>query len=306
MSAQLIVCVLGATGAQGSSVCEALLKDGQYSVRGVSRNPDSKKSKALTERGVEMVRGDTADKASLVLAFRHCFAVFGVTNYWDPSVGTKEFEHGKNIVDAAKEALVDHFVYSSLPNCHKVSGGKLEVPHFSLKADVEEYARNAGLLSCAFLQAGCYMQNFLTFWPPKVETDGTVNFVMALKQSCALSLFDVADTGAAFVSLLHNWKHWAGQSIPLCGSNMTPAEIVSTFQRVTGVPAKYTELPEAELAVKDAELSDMFEWFNDFSYFGPFEKFEIGHECKLARLTTFEEWLRKSGWNGKPLTSSAF
>ena len=44
---------------------DSLLRQGT-AVRAVTRNPESGKAKALAKRGVEVVQGDLADKASLV------------------------------------------------------------------------------------------------------------------------------------------------------------------------------------------------------------------------------------------------
>lgn len=44
------VCVMGATGAQGGSVCAALLKDPSFKVRAITRNPDSASAKKLAEQ----------------------------------------------------------------------------------------------------------------------------------------------------------------------------------------------------------------------------------------------------------------
>ena len=46
-----IITVVGGTGAQGGGVVNALLTSGQFAVRVVSRNPDSKSADALKKRG---------------------------------------------------------------------------------------------------------------------------------------------------------------------------------------------------------------------------------------------------------------
>lgn len=45
---------------------DALLEQGKYAVRGLTRNTESDKAKKLAEKGVEMVQGDLSDKKSLV------------------------------------------------------------------------------------------------------------------------------------------------------------------------------------------------------------------------------------------------
>lgn len=69
MSPKLIV-VFGATGKQGGSVVDALLKSAEsYSVRAVTRNPNTDKARALAARGVEVVTGDLDHYNSLLKAF---------------------------------------------------------------------------------------------------------------------------------------------------------------------------------------------------------------------------------------------
>jgi uncharacterized protein YbjT (DUF2867 family) len=55
---QPLILVFGATGAQGGSVVDSLLKTGAYAIRAVTRNPQSENAQALAKRGVEVVQGD--------------------------------------------------------------------------------------------------------------------------------------------------------------------------------------------------------------------------------------------------------
>jgi predicted dinucleotide-binding enzyme len=42
-----IIAVVGVTGQQGGSVAKALAKNGKYAIRGITRNPDADKAKAI-------------------------------------------------------------------------------------------------------------------------------------------------------------------------------------------------------------------------------------------------------------------
>lgn len=64
-----VLTVIGATGAQGSSVVNHALKDGKYKVRAITRNVTSSKAKALASRGVEVVSADINSEESLLKAF---------------------------------------------------------------------------------------------------------------------------------------------------------------------------------------------------------------------------------------------
>ena len=64
-----IVVIVGATGAQGSSVVNAALKTGIYKVRALTRDPSSDAAKSLASKGVEVVQADLNDEKSLTEAF---------------------------------------------------------------------------------------------------------------------------------------------------------------------------------------------------------------------------------------------
>lgn len=56
-----IIAVVGATGFQGGGVISALLQEGSWKVRGLSRNIESEKAEALASQGVGIVKADTSD-----------------------------------------------------------------------------------------------------------------------------------------------------------------------------------------------------------------------------------------------------
>lgn len=64
------VVIFGATGKQGGSVVDAFLRDPAFKVRAVLRNPDTPAAQALQARGIEVVKGNLFDEASLVQAFK--------------------------------------------------------------------------------------------------------------------------------------------------------------------------------------------------------------------------------------------
>ena len=57
--------VVGASGFQGGSVVDALLTQGTYSVRGITRNLSSESVRKLVARGVDVRQADLGDVSSL-------------------------------------------------------------------------------------------------------------------------------------------------------------------------------------------------------------------------------------------------
>src|SRR5450432_1201091 len=131
-----IISVLGGTGAQGGGVVDALLAARKFKVRVASRNPSSDAAKALTARGVEIVKADLLESSSLGALYDGAHGAFVVTNFWDPAQGEREEEVGVGAVKAARAAGVKHLVWSTLPDVEKLSGGRLKVKHFTMKAHV--------------------------------------------------------------------------------------------------------------------------------------------------------------------------
>ncbi|KAJ7628190.1 hypothetical protein DFH06DRAFT_1338643 [Mycena polygramma] len=154
------IAVFGANGTQGSSVLEAVLADGKYTPRAVTRSLDTEASKALIVRGVDFVVGDLWDKESLKKAIKGSDAVFGNTNFWAPDVypadlqGKGEITQWKNLVDAAKEVGVKFFIWSSLPSFAKESNGLYKhAYHVDNKGVIEDYLKASGVPYAVLLTA---------------------------------------------------------------------------------------------------------------------------------------------------------
>ena len=54
-----------------------------FTVRALTRNPDSAAARSLAEAGAEVVRGDLTDRSSLDAAFKGCWGAFVATNFYD-------------------------------------------------------------------------------------------------------------------------------------------------------------------------------------------------------------------------------
>ncbi|KIM93594.1 hypothetical protein OIDMADRAFT_89585, partial [Oidiodendron maius Zn] len=145
-----LIVVLGATGGQGGSIVDAFLKLPNWRVRGLTRNTSSEKAKALATRGVEVVRADTDDQASLESAFQGANVIFAFTDYYDfffelgPEKSmARELEQGSNLARAAaKIPTLERYVWSTLPNTAFITQGKAIVPHFQGKANVDLFIKD--------------------------------------------------------------------------------------------------------------------------------------------------------------------
>jgi len=220
-----IITVLGATGAQGGSTVQYLLKDGKYHIRALTRNPTSEKSEQLKKLGVEIVKGDAKNRDELVNAFKGAYGVFAVTSFWDPEIVggdvTLELKQGKLIVDVAEEQGVKHFIWSSLTDVEKISGGKIHVPHFTQKNQIEQYARSKKNLPSSFIYAAFYMQNIGSFFQPTKNAEGDLVFNLPIDKVRPLAMIDITDLGGVVTYMFNHRDEYLGKIVNAAGEYIT-------------------------------------------------------------------------------------
>jgi len=260
MADEKTILVTGATGAQGSGVVRHLLKGGKFHVRCLTRKPESERARALVQTGAEVVRGDLGNPESLQAAMKGCYGVFGVTNFWEHFA--KESFHGKNLIDAVKEAGIEHFVFSTLPPAQKLSDGKLEVHHFDLKARMEEYARSLKL-PATYAQVAFFYENFLSVFPPKLQEDGS--FLFGFPQGdTPLAAVSVENVGGVVATIFDHPGEFRNQTVGIVGDDQPCAKYAEIMSRVLGKKIIYRYIPRevfAKLGFPGAEdLANMFEY----------------------------------------------
>ena len=102
------ILITGVTGHQGGAVARALKSSG-FRLRGMTRKPESEPAAALARDGVDVVKGDLDDEATLRRALAGAWGVFGVQNAGEAGVEREEAQ-GKRLATLAREAGVEHYV----------------------------------------------------------------------------------------------------------------------------------------------------------------------------------------------------
>lgn len=284
-NAQRSILVSGATGKQGGAVAHNLLERG-FRVRALTRDPEKPAARALAERGAEVVKGDLKDRSSLDRALESAYGVFSVQQFFEAGYDG-EVRQGKALADAAKEAGVEHFVYSSVDIAHLKTG----IPHFESKWEIEEHVRGISLPYTILRPAG-FMQNWEMMLRDKILA-GT--FAQPLDPDKPLQQVAVEDIGVFAAMSFENPEKWIGREMVLAGDEPTMLQMAETFSRVTSREVSYVQVPWdrfREFAGK--EITIMYRWFN-----------EVGYQADIAALRkeypdlmTLERYLRTHGWEG--------
>lgn len=289
MSTRPTILVTGATGAQGGSVAHHLLAGQRFTVRALTRKPDSEKAQALAHAGAQVVQGDLGDPASLKDALAGCQGVFGVTNFWEHFQA--EREQGRNLIDAVAAAGVGHFILSTLPSAQKISGGELHAPHLDIKAELETYARSLKL-PATFVHVAFYYENFLTFFPPQAGPDGAYSFGFP-QGDTPLAMTAVEDVGGVVAPLFDHPEAYLHKTIGIVGDDRPPHEYAQVMTRVFGRSVTYHHVPRetfAALGFPGAEdLANMFEFNRRFI---PNRSTDLKQSRQLyPAIQSFESWL---------------
>lgn len=278
------VLVSGATGQQGGAVARRLLGHG-FAVRALTRDPEKPAARELTDLGAEVVRGDFDNRPTVERVLEGVRGVFSVQQFFEAGY-EGEVRQGKDLADAAKAAGVEHLVYSSVGSAHRGTG----IPHFDSKGEIEEHVRGIGL-PYTILRPTFFMQN----WEMMREgiTGGTL--AQPLDPDKPFQQVATEDIGAFAALAFENPREWIGREVDLAGDEMTMPEIAATFSRVVGREVDYYQAPWDQFEEQmGEEFTVMYRWFNDVGY-----EADIGAlRIEYPELTTLEEYLRSSGWEG--------
>ena len=294
--ARRVISVLGATGAQGGGVARALLKQDEWQVRAVTRNTGSEAALELAELGCEIAEADLNTPATLFEALQGSYGLFAVTNFWDRATRMGEFEQGRNLVHAAKEAGIQHFIWSTLPDYGALSGGKYTVPHFTSKARVDTEVKAAGFRHHTFVEAPFYFQNFLTIHAPRKTPDGCELWrYPADKDKCRFPCGDINELGKIVAAALNQpEKAGNGQYLALASDYLCWQDLIDILN-AQGHKLDYERVSTEEydsFFPSAREFRHMMEFWEENHYFGPDGKHKIALANGLIenRLTRFADW----------------
>jgi uncharacterized protein YbjT (DUF2867 family) len=282
-----IILVAGATGKQGGAVIRHL-QGKKWKVRALTRNTKSEVAQALESKGIEVFQGDMSDRQSLEKAMDNAYGVFSVQDYW--IVGAeKEIQQGKNMADAAKEAGVQHFVYSSAAGADQNSG----VDHFDSKFVIEEYIKSSGLQWNIFRPVG-FMENYHIPHLKNRLLKGKL--ADPIKPSRKLQLIPTDDIGALVAATFDKPEKYVGQAFDIASDELTNPEIAEIFSRVMGRPIRFSKLPMLIVRLfMGKELHQMFRWYNKVGY--DVDIPSLQDKFPEVKLTSLEEWLQRDGWD---------
>ncbi|KAI2919195.1 hypothetical protein CBS147320_8649 [Aspergillus niger] len=314
-----LITVVGATGAQGGSVVASALKSGNYKVRGITRNVNSEAAKALTAQGVEMVSADANDEASLVKAFKGSYAIFAVTDFFaafaqhnaEESIEI-EASQGINLAKAAaKTPTLKHYIWSTLPDNRKISGGTCSVPHFESKFKVDQFIKQDRdlLAKTTFLWVTYYASNIVMpmIVPNFVKSSGKHLQVFPVSENTPITTMGDTrvNTGIYALAILDQ-PHLTlpGKVVLGATETRTAADVLKLWSEVSGKPAEYVAVSLEhydKLWPKwGLEVGLMFKYWEvagEKSWTSPDEQVLTSKDLKITGLVGMKEVFAEIDWS---------
>lgn len=259
----------------GGSVARLLLLYPElYKVRALTRDSTSHAAQDLAILGAEIVQANLTDPSSLPLAVEDCWGVFGVTNYYDAKAKddpASEEQQGKNLVQAAKDASVQCFVWSTLPSSLQLSGGKTSSKIYEGKHHVDDFIREVGLPG-VFVYTGNFYENMVLRKHVQYDSDRDViefNQAVIKPDSRLAMLWVERDLSAIVHGIFTQWDKVSQRLnhtyLLAVDRRMSPAELTRVIGKVSGKKAVYNVLPSTGWEERDK----MFDIYNELGVMYP-------------------------------------
>ncbi|MCJ1250688.1 hypothetical protein MMC30_007916 [Trapelia coarctata] len=313
----------------GASVASTFVKNPEWIIRGITRDPSKPSAQALVAQGIEIVKADLGDTDSLIAAFKGANAIFAVTDFWthiDPANNAKaeqagktineyaydlEVRQGMNIADAAAATstlqTLEKFVYSALSNAKKWSKGKYTwVYHFDSKAAVVEYVKEKYSqldAKMSTLQVGEYATNWkkMPILGPQKQPDGSFLLVKPCDGDAPVPfVVTEKDTGSFVQALIQSPP---GVNLLGYGSLIGWAEYMRLWTSILKVPGSFRQVPVEEYLEKSPsllarELHEGYSYQAEFGWDGGDPNVVHPNDLDIAIPTTsIEEYIKGEDWS---------
>lgn len=266
-----MILITGAAGKTGQAVTQMLAAQGE-SVRALVYRFEHVPTLKLLGAD-DVVVGDMMDYPTVDRAANGVRAIYHIC----PNMSPDEAVIGRLVIDAARSAGVDHFVY------HSVLHPQTEaMPHHWQKLRVEELLIESGL-QFTILQPTAYMQNILGHW--KTIRDQGI-FPVPYSIEAKSSLVDLNDVAQTAAEVLTNRGH-IGATYELVGTKaVSQAEIAETLSAELDQPIK-----AQEISLRDWEQTARTSGMGDYQVDALLKMFAYYDQYGFAGNTNVLRWL---------------
>lgn len=239
MSSENVIAVVGATGAQGRGLVRAILENPEagFRARAITRNPASQAARSLASAGVEVVRANVDDEASLTAALHGAHGVFFATLFWRHLWAEREVVQSRTMATAARSANVRHMIWSTREEVRDADARRLTTdrPHAReadrCYADVD--------VPTTTLYTSFVWEHFITAGiGPKLGPLGELRLTLPVGDA-RLPGISCDDIGRAALGIFQDGSRWIGQTVGVAGEHLTGGEMAASLSRALSRTVRY-------------------------------------------------------------------
>ena len=213
-----------------------------------------------------------------------------------------ELDQAEIAARAARDAGVQHLVWSTLEDTRpffagrddvpSLDDGRYKVPHFDAKGEADELFTKYGVPT-TFLRTTFYFDAFVTALPPTRNADGTLTITLPMGEQ-RLSGIASDDIGRSAFAILKR-PDLIGQTVSVAGDHLTGHEYAAALTKALGEQVTYYAPTFEEYRTYPfpmaVEMANMFQFYaeNHDEFTGNRDLTKV-RELNPA-LESFEEWL---------------
>jgi uncharacterized protein YbjT (DUF2867 family) len=258
-----MILVTGAAGKTGQKLIRALSSKEVF-VRALVRQTQA--GEFVQSYGAkEFFVGDMADLDSMKKASQGVQSIYHIS----PNVSPNESLYGDNVIRAAKQVGVQHFVFHSVLHPQTQA-----MPHHWQKLQVEEFLLESGL-AFTILQPAAYMQNIQAY---RNDILNERRYPVPYSEKTRTNLVDLNDIAEVGAKILTETGH-ENAIYELAGSeSLSPIDITNVLSSHLGFPIEPQQTPREEweqsarnngLSGYQIEtLSAMFDYYEQYGFLG--------------------------------------
>ena len=230
-NSQAAVLVIGGTGRQGAAAVHYLRQRG-LPVRVLLHDQGAPVARALLQLGVTPVYSNLDDPAALRNALSHVETLLVFLDAFEAGPGVR-LRRGKAIGEAAREAGVDHVVYST------ATAADHHLAACDQSPAIEDHWRGLGL-TVTTLRPATLMEEIPWFWLSRFG--GRAELAAPYPPDTHLSWVSTEDAGALAALAAATPERFRGRSLRVAGDVATPHEVAVLLAEVLGEPVSYAEV----------------------------------------------------------------